>query len=82
MTKKNRVVFVVLLFALALVSPMPFKVSGQSAQETAKAPSPIEMADSLAWKRIASPTGYELLENHFSLFIDTCKAPLNCYVSS
>ena len=56
MMKKNRVVFVVLLFALALVSPTPFKASGQSAQETVKAPRPIEMADSLAWKRIASPT--------------------------
>jgi len=56
MTKKNRVVFVVLLFALALVSPLPFKASGQAAQEAAKAQRPIEMADSLAWKRIASPT--------------------------
>jgi dipeptidyl aminopeptidase/acylaminoacyl peptidase len=55
MTKKNRVVFVVLLFALALASPVPYKASGQSAQEAAKAPRPIEMADSLAWKRIASP---------------------------
>src|SRR5215470_2387675 len=55
MTKKNRVVFVVLLFALTLASPMPYKASCQSAQEAAKAPRPIEMADSLAWKRIASP---------------------------
>src|SRR5262245_57789231 len=56
MMKRIRVVFVVLLFALALVSPAPFKASGQSAQEAAKAPRPIEMADSLAWKRIDSPT--------------------------
>ncbi len=56
MTKKNRIVFVALLFALALVSPTPFKASGKAGQETAKAPRPIEMADSLAWKRAASPT--------------------------
>lgn len=55
MAKKHFAAFVVLLLALAAASPLPFKTSGQSAQP-AKAPRTIEMADSLAWKRVASPT--------------------------
>jgi dipeptidyl aminopeptidase/acylaminoacyl peptidase len=56
MWKKNRVVLVGLLFALALASPMPFRASGQAGRAVSKIQRPIEMADSLAWKRIASPT--------------------------
>lgn len=59
MTKKHFAAFVVLLLALAAASPLPFKTSGQAAQQAGqpvKAPRPIELADSLAWKRIASPT--------------------------
>ena len=55
MMKKQFAAFVVLLLALAAAAPSPFKVSGQTAQP-AKAPRPIELADSLAWKRVASPT--------------------------
>ncbi len=55
MTKKHFATFVILLLALAAASPLPFKTSGQAAQP-AKAPRPIELTDSLAWKRIASPT--------------------------
>ncbi len=59
MTKRHFAACVVLLLALAAASPLPFKTSGQSAApaaQPAKAPRPIELADSLAWKRIASPT--------------------------
>ena len=59
MTKKHFAAFVVLLLALAAASPLPFKTSGQAAAPAAqaqKAPRPIELADSLAWKRAASPT--------------------------
>ncbi|MBS1790296.1 MAG: S9 family peptidase [Acidobacteria bacterium] len=59
MTKKHFAVCVILLLALAAASPLPFKTSGQAAApaaQPAKAPRPIELADSLAWKRIASPT--------------------------
>jgi dipeptidyl aminopeptidase/acylaminoacyl peptidase len=59
MTKKHFAVCVILLLALAAASPLPFKTSGQAAApatQPAKAPRPIELTDSLAWKRIASPT--------------------------
>lgn len=59
MTKKHFAAFVVLLLALAAASPLPFNASGQAAAQQAqpaKAPRPIELADSLAWKRIGSPT--------------------------
>ncbi|MEO6725494.1 MAG: prolyl oligopeptidase family serine peptidase [Blastocatellia bacterium] len=56
MIKKNRMIAVVLLFALALASPLPFKASGQATQQATNVQRPIELADSLAWKRIASPT--------------------------
>lgn len=57
--KKNFALFVGLLLALMAASPLPFKASGQAAAPAAqaqKAPRPIELADSLAWKRVASPT--------------------------
>jgi dipeptidyl aminopeptidase/acylaminoacyl peptidase len=56
MTNKNRVVLIALLLALSAASSLPFKASGQAAQQVANTPRPIELADSLAWKRIASPT--------------------------
>ncbi len=59
MTNKNRVVLIALLVALAAASSLPFKAStvfGQAAQQAATAKRPIELADSLAWKRVASPT--------------------------
>nr|MDQ3009473.1 S9 family peptidase [Acidobacteriota bacterium] len=60
MTNKNRVVLIALLLALAAASSLPFKASGQASQPAAQpatnAQRPIELADSLAWKRVASPT--------------------------
>lgn len=64
MTKKNRIVPmvllpVILLFAFLAFSPQPLKVSGQATQQAvqqaAKPRRPIDLADSWAWKRIASP---------------------------
>lgn len=56
MTKKNRVVLIALLLALSVASSLPFNASGQAAQQAVTAQRPIELADSLAWKRVASPT--------------------------
>ncbi|HMV85384.1 MAG TPA: prolyl oligopeptidase family serine peptidase [Blastocatellia bacterium] len=55
MTKKSRIVLIALMLALSAASSLPFKASGQAAQQ-AVAQRPIELADSLAWKRVASPT--------------------------
>lgn len=56
MTNKNRVVSIVLLLALSIASSAPLKAFGQTAQQATVSQRPIELADSLAWKRIASPT--------------------------
>ena len=56
MRNKNRVVLIALLLAVSSVPSLPFEASGQTAQQAASSQRPIELADSLAWKRIASPT--------------------------
>lgn len=57
MTKKNRTVLIALLLALSASASLPFKAFGQAAaQQTTATQRPIELADSLAWKRIASPS--------------------------
>ena len=56
MTNKNRVLLIALLLALSTASSAPLKAFGQTAQQPSVSQRPIELADSLAWKRIASPT--------------------------
>jgi dienelactone hydrolase len=56
MTNKNRVVLIALLLALSRVASLPCEASAQTAQQPTASQRPIELADSLAWKRIASPT--------------------------
>jgi len=56
MINKSRVVSIVLLLALSTASSVPLKAFGQTAQQATVSQRPIELADSLAWKRISSPT--------------------------
>ena len=57
MTNKNRIVLIAVLLALSAAVSLPFKASGQAAAQQATATQrPIELADSLAWRRIASPS--------------------------
>jgi hypothetical protein len=56
MRNKSRVVLIALLLAVSGVPSLPFEASGQTAQQPAASQHPIELADSLAWKRIAAPT--------------------------
>ena len=56
MTNKNRVVSIALLLALSTAWGVPLETFGQTAQQATASQRPIELSDSLAWKRIASPT--------------------------
>src|SRR5262245_53990529 len=56
MRNKNRVVLFALLLSLSTVSSLPLKALGQTAQQATVSQRPIELADSLAWKRIVTPT--------------------------